>query len=358
MSLPGGTGAGAILTALPDDGRLLVRPDGAGRPVPARENCCDLPEETGRWLAGAATPVWAARAAAAPPPGGDADAAGWSVNLLADADTYARGLAWHDARLAPGARVFNHPRAVALTRRDLSAARLADVPGLQVPACRRFVPRDAAGFAAAFEAGGFRFPVLVRPCGQQGGTGLLRIDSAAGWAAAADTSWLGAPHFMTQFVEAASADGLFRKARVLFVAGRVFVRHVKLSREWQVHNRAPGRLSDDEELPLIDRLRDCPVFSALAEAVAARLMLDHCGMDLGVDPESRRYVLFEANPAMAVFFPDRPGMTGDQLARRARLQAPPVRALDHLLRSPSQWVSARQPEALAALPSVAESLGG
>jgi glutathione synthase/RimK-type ligase-like ATP-grasp enzyme len=338
---------GLLLSALPDGGRVPVRADRMGRPVTAWENRVNLPEATGRWLSEAARTVWAGGVPALP-------GADWAVTLLAEPETYAAGLSWLDARLPAGMAVFNHPRAVALTRRDRSAARLAGVPGLVVPATHRFTPRTAADFATAFETGGFRFPVLVRPTGQQGGTGLLRIDDPAGWETAAATPWLGTPHAMTQFEDFATPTGTYFKARVLFVGGRAFPRHVKASTHWKVHNRGEGRVADTDELPIIDRLEDCAVFRGLCEGIAERLCLDFCGLDLGVDPDRQRYVLFEANPAMAVFFPERPGASAADRARRARLQMPAARALDALLRSPLEWASARG--RTADLPPVAETL--
>lgn len=341
---------GHILSALPDDGSVMVRLDAQGRPVPVWENRIDLPDTGRDWLIRSARTVWAG---VAPAEGAEAD---WSVNVLADPDMYARALVWHDDHLTPGARVFNHPRAVARTRRDLSAAVLAGVPGLEVPACHRFTPQGPRDFARVFAARDFRFPVLVRPCGHQGGTGQIRVDGPDGWDAAAETSWLGAPHFMTQFIESADAEGVYHKARVMFVAGRAFVRHVKASRHWLVHNQAAGRISDDTELPMIDLLEACPLFTAACEEVAARLHLDWCGMDVGIDPLRQRYVLFECNAAMAVFFAERPDLSAEARSRRARLQAPLARALDHHLHSPFAWVASRRPDAIAALPPVARSL--
>lgn len=324
---------GLALVALTGDGRVLVRLDPKGRPALRWENCLVLPDATARWLGQATRKVWADGRV---PPIGRRD---WAVTLLADAEMYAGGLAWHDANLPADLPVFNHPRAIAQTRRDLSAAALAGVLGMVVPATCRFVPHSADDFAAAFATGGFRFPVLVRPAGTHVGTSLLRIDGPEGWAMAANSPWVGAPYFMTQFEDYATSAGVYHKARVLFVGGRAFVRHIKSSSDWMVHNRAAGRLTDDDELPIIDQLDVCPVFRAACDAVAARIGLDYCGLDIGVDVDRQRYVLFECNPAMAAFFPDRPGLSDDDLSRRARLQAPAAMALEALVKSPADWAA-------------------
>jgi glutathione synthase/RimK-type ligase-like ATP-grasp enzyme len=325
---------GLTLLALPDDGQVLVRPDSKGRPRLRRENCLILPRETMRWLDDTTRLVWAE--GLLPP----ARKGHWAVNLLADAEMYARGLAWHDAEL-PGIPVFNHPRAVARTRRDLSAAVLDGVPGLEVPATHRFVPHSVDDFVDAFAKGGFRFPVLVRPAGQQGGTGLLRVDGPEGWAEAANSTWTGAPQFMTQFEDFATTQGIYHKARVLFIGGRAFVRHVKSASQWMVHNRGTGRLTDDSELQIVAQLNGCPVFQTACAEIAARIGLDFCGLDVGVDVERKRYVLFECNAAMAAFFPEKPDQSDQNKARRALLQTPALKALDRLIRTPVDWVTAR-----------------
>jgi hypothetical protein len=129
---------------------------------------------------------------------------------------------------------------------------------------------------------------------------------------------------------------------VVFVGAQAFVRHVKASSVWQVHNRASGRLADDRELETVEALEASASFRALCADVAARTRLDLCGMDVGVDPARDRFVLFECNPAMSVFFATRPGHTRAQIERRARLQAPAELALDRLLRDPSGWAVAGQ----------------
>ncbi len=325
---------GLMLMALPGDGRVLVQPDAKGRPRIRSENCLILPGETTRWLDENARMVWAD--GMLPP----VRKRPWAVNLLADAEMYAHGLAWHDVAL-DGIPVFNHPRAVARTRRDLSAAALDGVQGLVVPATVRFVPHSADDFASAFAQGGFHFPVLVRPAGQQGGTGLLRVDGAEGWTKAANSTWVGAPQFMTQFVDFATAQGVYQKARVLFIGGRAFVRHVKSASQWMVHNRGTGRLADDSELQIVAQLDVCPVFRHACTQIAARIGLDFCGLDVGVDVERGRYVLFECNAAMAAFFPERPGRSDHDKARRALLQTPAQVALDRLIRTPADWAAVR-----------------
>jgi glutathione synthase/RimK-type ligase-like ATP-grasp enzyme len=278
----------------------------------------------------------------------------WAVNNMADADHYTAALIWHDDWLGTSVPVFNHPRAIAQTRRDLSARRLSGVAGLVTPACVRFFADGVASFEATFARNGFRFPVLIRPCGEQGGKGQQRIDGPDGWTAAANSAWFRTPHFMTQYVETATAGGLYLKARVLLIGGQVFLRHIKADTQWQVHHEGGRQAPGFDELAVVERLEADPVFMALCAEIGRRSCLDYTGLDIGVDPDRQHYVLFECNPAMSVFFPLKPGETPERLARRVRLQTPAEEAVTALLEARDRWVSAHG--SLATLPPVREAL--
>lgn len=328
---------GTSLVALPQSGKVRVRLESNGRQTTNFPNRIAFPEMSKRWLHQNAPQLWC-------PPEGPARLLrfSWALNLLADPDDYRHALIWQDEAIAPDIPIFNHPRAVAQSRRDLSAQRLAGVPGLVVPPCVRFKADGLAAFERAFADHGFSHPVLIRPCSTQGGIGQLRIDSTAGWEAAVNSRWFGQPHFMVQYEDSQTSDGTYFKARVVFVGGQAFVRHVKASSVWQVHNRASGRVSDDRELEIVALLEASATFRAICAAVASRTRLDLYGIDVGVDPARDRFVLFECNPSMSVFFPPRLDHTPAQVERRARLQAPVEQAVDALLRDPGSWAVARQ----------------
>lgn len=327
---------GASLMALPLLRKVTVRKKTSGNLTFRFPNLITFPEQTKLWLDGHAPKLWC------PPEGPERERRfAWAVNLLADPDEYRNALIWQDEMIAPEIPIFNHPRAIAQTRRDLSVQRLAGVNGLVVPPCVRFRGDSREAFERAFFDNGFRYPVLVRPCGTQGGIGQLRVDTPQDWDAAVNSPWFGLPHFMVQYEDNQTEEGLYFKARVVFAGGQAFVRHVKTSTNWQIHNRASGRVSDDLELQIVDKLQASGSFRALCAEVASRIRLDLCGMDLGVDPSRERYVLFECNPAMSVFFPLRPDQTPEQLERRERLQGPTERMLDKLLRDPTGWAAVR-----------------
>jgi glutathione synthase/RimK-type ligase-like ATP-grasp enzyme len=327
--------------AVPDSGEVDVKILDDGIPKPVLPNILAVPFTLRAKLTAAARQMWyPPQRGVQPPP------TQWIFNQCADADEYRSALIWLDETYGDTVPVFNHPRAVALSRRDHSAAALRGIEGLTVPHCGRFRATSRAAFELCFTQHGFRYPVLVRPCAGQTGRGLIRIDGPRDWERAVQTRWFGQPHFMTEFVDFATADGLYLKARVLFVGDRFFIRHVKGAASWKVHSRTASSMADfkDREHELINELNASEAFTRVCAAVFMRTGLDFCGMDVGVDPARKRFVMFECNAAMSVFA-DRVGQAGgaERQARRDRLVAPVVLAYEQHLREPDAWAWRRSP---------------
>lgn len=326
--------------AVPDSGEVEVKITGNGQPKPVLPNLLAVPADLRARISETALELWHPA-----PPGTCPARAPWIVNHCADADEYRNALIWLDETYGATVPVFNHPRAVARTRRDHSSAALQGIEGLIVPRVARFRATSRAAFELCFAAHDFRYPVLVRPCAGQTGRGLLRIDGPRDWDRAVQTRWFGQPHFMTEFVDFATQDGLYLKARVLFVADRFFVRHVKAATGWKVHNRSANSIKDfkDEELELIETLNANAAFARACAAIPARTALDFCGMDVGVDPARNRFVMFECNAAMSVFFKRKGSVDAARQARRDLLETPPSSAFEQHLAAPGSWMWRRSP---------------
>src|SRR5665213_1180926 len=85
-----------------------------------------------------------------------------------------------------------------------------------------------------YAADGFPVPHIVRPVGSHGGHGLCRIDDDAQRTAYLAT--VDAPElFVAPFIDYRSADGYFRKYRIVFVDGEPFPFHLAISPRWMVH---------------------------------------------------------------------------------------------------------------------------
>jgi tetratricopeptide (TPR) repeat protein len=202
--------------------------------------------------------------------------------------------------------VLNPPRLIPPTRRDRSATLFRDIPGLVVPPTER---RSSAELRA-LAAGRLERPLLVRPPGSHGGTNLRRVDDAATLADYLDTTPVP-EHYVSEFRDYRSADGHYRKYRLIFVDRQVYAYHLAISGDWLVHYwragmaEAPWKL-EEEEMFLSD-YRNVFVGPAgdTVRAMALRLDLDYGGADCSLLPDGR-VLLFEANASMLVHVGDTP----------------------------------------------------
>lgn len=199
--------------------------------------------------------------------------------------------------------LLNPPDKVVLTGRDRIAERLAGIEGLVVPAVRLLPPRAqrSGDWAAVMLAQGMSLPVLVRPAGSHGGKGLSLVQDAAGLAAAGDA--ITGEAYVTAFHDFASADGFYRKYRMIFVGREPLPYHLAISAGWLVHHETSGMEADTarqaEELAFLADPKTAlgHVAYAAIEAVGRRLDLDYCGIDFSLLPDGR-VLLFEANATM------------------------------------------------------------
>lgn len=228
------------------------------------------------------------------------------LNAMGDPDV-ARPLAPAAQRYLATATapVINSPDRVARTRRHEMARLLAGIEDLVVPAVARLPdrgrrPADTLAWLASY---GLAAPALVRPAGSHGGRGLVHAPNAASLAAA--LSAIEGEAYVTAFHNFASADGLYRKYRMIFVDRQPMPYHLAIASGWLVHHETSG-MEDDaarraEEMAFLADPRAALGDRALAaiEALGERLDLDYCGADFSLLPDGR-VLLFEANATMLV----------------------------------------------------------
>lgn len=202
--------------------------------------------------------------------------------------------------------VLNPPTRIPATRRDLITQHLGGIPSLVVPDTRRMTRAELAALSA--DPAPLERTMLVRPAGSHGGTDLTRIESGADLARYLDTM-PAEMHYLTSFWDYRSADGYYRKYRLIFVDGEVFPYHLAIAKNWLVHYWRADMLQQpwmrqEEEAFLADYhsvfASECA--DAVAE-VARRLDLDYAGMDCGFTADGQ-VLLFEANASMLIHLDD------------------------------------------------------
>ena len=197
--------------------------------------------------------------------------------------------------------VLNPPWALHHTVRDTASGLLANIPGLCIPATTR-LPRTAlqawaSGTAAPSVTGvDIQFPIIVRPLGSQGGSGLECVPDAA----ALDDYLVRMPdsHFFTApFIDYSGHDGQFRKIRVALIDGQPYVSHMAISDHWMIHYVNAGMYTHAwkraEEACF---MRDFDQFVARHQGafarIAERMQLDYLVMDCA-ELRDGRLLIFE-----------------------------------------------------------------
>ncbi|MFI4933431.1 MAG: tetratricopeptide repeat protein [Caulobacterales bacterium] len=208
------------------------------------------------------------------------------------------------------ARVFNHPARIERTRRHQTAELLASVADIVTPRTARVLAAELAehGALGAARRTGLKPPLLLRGVGSHGGEGLKLIEDAE---VASDDLPATPAAYLSEFSDFRSADGLYRKYRMIFVDRRPFPYHLAIKAGWMVHYETSGMDEHPERLAEERRFLEDPEAAIGRRAIAAitaigeRLDLDFGGVDFSVLTDGR-VLVFEANATMLVH-PEDPG---------------------------------------------------
>jgi len=226
------------------------------------------------------------------------------LNAIGDPDAATRSAAAVDAFLDHCTRpVINRPERVRATARDRLGETLAGLEGVVVPTTIRVSCEDAcaARLPAIMAAAGMALPVLLRPAGSHGGEGLMLANAAASLPPGQPAD--GHDRYVTRFHDYRSADGFYRKYRMIFVDRRPHPYHMAISRQWMVHHQT-AEMADDplrirEELRFLSDPEAAIGRGALAAvaAIGERLDLDYGGVAFSLTAEGQ-ILVFEANATM------------------------------------------------------------
>lgn len=145
--------------------------------------------------------------------------------------------------------------------------------------------------------------MLLRPPGQHGSAGLLRIDDPAQIVTEATTP---RSCTVTDFVDFRSGDGLWRKYRMVYAGDRLFRRHVLADREWNITRDARRFMHEHPQLIAEEQdwISRPPALEADSVEVRALHQFRALQLDLGVTdfalPPDGDRVIFEINACVQI----------------------------------------------------------
>ncbi len=212
--------------------------------------------------------------------------------------------------------LLNPPNRVCGLDRDKLHILLRGIDDLEIPATitvsQESLARVSQGTEtlAAAAAADLGFPIIIRPGGSHAGVGLAKIDDVA-----ALTPYLDAREerqfFVSRFVDYSSADGQFRKFRVVVVDGQPFACHMAIADRWDIWylnagmaDSAVKRLEEETFMATFDIGFGRRHRSALSR-VAGRLGLDYFTIDCA-ETKDGSLLIFEADNTAVVHNMDMP----------------------------------------------------
>jgi tetratricopeptide (TPR) repeat protein len=224
-------------------------------------------------------------------------------NIIAESPEALRYLAlanrFMNAQVKPA---LNAPARVITTARPLLDATLANTRARVAPVA--ILDRERLSNAAI----PFAFPIIARPVGSHAGLGLERLGDRDACAPYAQRNPVER-YFVSPFIDYASADGFFRKYRLVYVDGVPYPVHLAISPNWMIHYyNAP--MSEhawmrSEEAAFLADVRaafDGEAYQTLLR-VGAGVGLEYFGIDCGIDRDGK-VLVFEADAAMLVHTSD------------------------------------------------------
>ncbi|XBS70769.1 hypothetical protein ABK905_06525 [Acerihabitans sp. KWT182] len=146
--------------------------------------------------------------------------------------------------------IINAPQDIPASERYAASMLLQHAPGLTIcpalPIGRTTLERIAAGEMRLKDSvEGHDFPIILRPIGSHGGRGLAKIDQCS--AIGAYLAEVPAKaYFISRFVDYSGNDGLFRKFRIVLIAGVPYACHMAISSHWMIHYVNAGMYEDEK----------------------------------------------------------------------------------------------------------------
>ena len=205
--------------------------------------------------------------------------------------------------------VLNRPERIALLSRDQSCRLFTALPGIVMPVTARLTRQQLMPVSQAIIPldkllADTDYPIIIRPVDSHAGHGLEKIHTVHEL-----DDYLQIHHeaefYVSPFVDYRGADGLFRKYRIVLIAGRPFLCHLGISEHWMIHYLNAGMEQSSEK-----RAEEAFAMTAFDSEFAQKhqlalrgidetMGLDYVGIDCGETPEGE-LLIFEVDSCMIV----------------------------------------------------------
>jgi glutathione synthase/RimK-type ligase-like ATP-grasp enzyme len=216
-----------------------------------------------------------------------------------------------------GTPAINHPSRTLRTARTQAWSELQGVPGLHMPqtiradrALLQRLVRCETDPTALLSDG--TWPLIIRPVDSHAGRGLEKLASPFEL-----TRYLAAmpdaEFFLSRFVDYASADGQFRKFRVVLVDGVAYAVHLGVSSHWMVHylnagmTESAAKRAEEERFMAEFDTGFAQRHAVALQGISERIGLDYLVIDCAEMPDGDLLV-FEIDPGAAVHSMDPPDL--------------------------------------------------
>jgi len=205
--------------------------------------------------------------------------------------------------------VINRPERIAVLSRDGVCAALARIPGVDMPVTTRIDRATLAALGsgatpAAAVLPGDDFPLIVRPIGSHAGTNLEKMTTGLDIAGYLERV-AGDDFYVSRFVDYSSADGQFRKYRIVLIDGVAFICHFAVSSHWMIHylnagmNESAAKRAEEAVVMAGFDAGFATRHAGALRAIDERMGMPYLGIDCAETPAGELLV-FEADNAMIV----------------------------------------------------------
>jgi glutathione synthase/RimK-type ligase-like ATP-grasp enzyme len=241
-----------------------------------------------------------------------------AIVIASDSDACAEALRVLGRHAAGWPRpLLNLPQRVANLDRDKLFHLLHGIDGLAIPATACVTRRqllDGADSTPALAglAPDLAFPIIIRPRGSHAGHGLAKVEGGLALRKYLEARREG-DFFVSRFVDYASADGLYRKYRIVVVDGEPFACHMAICEAWNVWYLNAGMAGNaSKRREEADFMATFELGFAARHAAALAAMIERIGLDYFTidcaENKNGELLVFEADNTAVVHNMDPPDL--------------------------------------------------